>query len=139
MRRTWVWGLVLISGSVPLVTSEARAQAQQPAPPAPPPAPQPIQPPTTTAAPGAAEDTTPTPVPADLLKMEPGGLTADQAGARAAQTSWSAKASMESLRSAAAKVDGAWVTFLPRLQFLGKYTRLSNFNPPALGLGSGSL
>jgi outer membrane protein TolC len=123
MRRTWVWGLVLISGSVPLFA--AQAQAQQPAPPAPPQAP-------VTAAPGASEDTTPLPVPADLLKSEAGGLTADQAGSRAAQTSWSAKASMESLRSAAAKVDGAWVTFLPRLQLLGKYTRLSNFNPPPL-------
>jgi outer membrane protein TolC len=71
-------------------------------------------------------------VPEELLKVEPGGITADQAGARAAQTSWSAKASMESLRSAAAKVDGAWVAFLPRLQLQGKYTRLSNFNPPAI-------
>ena len=134
MRRTWVWGLVLISGSVPLLLTSP-VQAQQPAPPAPPQTIQPTQAPTT-AAPGAAEDTTPTPVPGDLLKSEPGGLTADQAGGRAAQTSWSAKASMESLRSAAAKVDGAWVTFLPRLQLLGKYTRLSNFSPPALGFGA---
>jgi outer membrane protein TolC len=127
MRRTWVWGLVLISGSLPLLTRQTQAQAQQPAQPAAPPSQAPA-----TAAPGAAEDTTPTPIPNDLLKVEPGGLSADQAGTRAAQTSWSAKASMESLRSAAAKVDGAWVTFLPRLQLLGKYTRLSNFNPPAI-------
>lgn len=134
MRRTWVWGLVLVSGSLPLLlTSQAQAQAraQQPAPAAPPQAAPSTQAPVT-AAPGTMEDTTPTPVPADLLKMEPGGLTADQAGTRAAQTSWSAKASMESLRAAAARVDGAWVTFLPRLNLLGKYTRLSNFNPPAL-------
>jgi len=130
MRRTWVWGLVLISGSVPLLLTRP-AQAQQPAPPASPQAPPTTQAPAT-AAPGASEDVTPLPVPADLLKSEPGGLTADQAGSRAAQTSWSAKASMESLRSAAAKVDGAWVTFLPRLQLLGKYTRLSNFNPPPI-------
>jgi len=128
MRRTWVWGLVLIGGSLPL---SGQAHAQQPAPPAPPQAPPPSQP-RVTAAPGTAEDTTPTPVPNDLLKVEPGGLTSDQAGVRAEQTSWSAKASMESLRAAAARVDGAWVTFLPRLQVLGKYTRLSNFNPPPI-------
>jgi outer membrane protein len=123
MRRTWVWGLVLIGGSMPL---SGQAQAQQPAQPAP-------QAPAT-AAPGTTDDTTPTPVPSELLKTEPGGLTADQAGTRSAQTSWSAKASMENLRAAAARVDGAWVSFLPRLQVLGKYTRLSNFNPPSIGL-----
>jgi outer membrane protein len=84
--------------------------------------------------PGSA-DTTPTPVPSELLQMQPGGLTADQAGARAAQTSWSARASMESLRGAAARVDGAWASFLPRLSAIGKYTRLSNFTTPPLGSG----
>lgn len=65
--------------------------------------------------------------------MEPGGITSDAAGKRAAETSWSAKASMETLRSAAAKVDGAWSAFLPRLNLLGKYTRLSSFTPPLFG------
>jgi outer membrane protein TolC len=83
----------------------------------------------------AADDTTPLPVPQDLIQVQSGGVTADQAGARAAQTSWQAKASMESLRSAAARVDGAWSSFLPRLSVLGKYTRLSNFTPPSLGFG----
>jgi len=89
----------------------------------------------TTAAPGAtaaADDTAPTPVPADLLKLQPGGITADQAGARAARTSWSAKAAQETLRGAAARVDAAWASFLPRLSGVAKYTRLSNFTPPAL-------
>jgi outer membrane protein TolC len=55
---------------------------------------------------------------------------AAQIGARAAQTSYSAKASEETMRSAAARVDEAWASFLPRLQLLAKYTRLSNFPQP---------
>jgi outer membrane protein TolC len=66
------------------------------------------------------------------MHAQPGGITAEQAGARAAQTSWAAKASMENLRGAAARVDAAWAAFLPRLSALGKYTRLSNFTPPTL-------
>jgi outer membrane protein TolC len=69
-------------------------------------------------------------VPEDLLKLVPGGLTADQAGVRAGKTSWSAKASQETLRAAAATVDAAWASFLPRLSGVAKYTRLSNFTPP---------
>jgi outer membrane protein TolC len=51
-------------------------------------------------------------------------------------TSWSAKAAQETLRSAAARVDGAWSAFLPRLSGVAKYTRLSNFTPPSFGSGS---
>jgi outer membrane protein TolC len=92
------------------------------------------------AAPAAGDDTAPLPVPDDLMRAQPGGVTADQAGARAAQTSWSAKASMESLRGAAARVDEAWAAFLPRLSALGKYTRLSNFTPPTIfNTGGGGL
>jgi outer membrane protein TolC len=82
--------------------------------------------------PPPGDDTTPLPVPDELMRAQPGGVTADQAGARAAQTSWSAKASMESLRGAAARVDEAWAAYLPRLSALGKYTRLSNFNAPSV-------
>jgi len=78
------------------------------------------------------DETAPLPVPDELTRAQPGGVTADQAGARAAQTSWSAKASMESLRGAAARVDEAWAGFLPRLSTVGKYTRLSNFTPPPI-------
>ena len=62
--------------------------------------------------------------------MQPGGVTADQAGVRAAATSWNAKASLETLRGAAARVDEAWAGFLPRLSGVAKYTRLSNFSSP---------
>jgi len=131
MRR-WCGGWGAGGCSVVLslaLTASSAALAQQPAPPL-----MPAAPPTPPTAPAAspADDTTPLPVPQELLQTQPGGITADQAGARAAQTSWDAKASMESLRSAAARVDGAWSSFLPRLSALGKYTRLSNFTPPAL-------
>jgi outer membrane protein TolC len=87
-------------------------------------------------APAATEDvTTPLTVPTDLVEARPGGITADQVGVRAAATSWSAKASEQDLRGAAARVDEAWASFLPRLSLLGKYTRLSDFTPPAIAFG----
>jgi outer membrane protein TolC len=82
-----------------------------------------------------ADDTALLPVPEELLRTTPGGLTAEQAGARAARTSWSAKANVEALRGAAARVDEAWASFLPRLSGVAKYTRLSDFTPPSLNFG----
>ncbi len=132
MRNGTLGGIGILIGTAGLVPAIALAQQ-----PAPPPASAPAAPAQTLAVPSA--DTTPMPVPHELLQVKPGGLTADQAGARAAQTSWMAKASMEALHSAAARVDGAWSAFLPRLSVLGKYTRLSDFTPPPVSLGSGSL
>jgi outer membrane protein TolC len=86
----------------------------------------------------AADDTAPVPVPTDLVQARPGGITADQVGVRAAATSWTAKASEESLRGAAARVDQAWASFLPRLSGLAKYTRLSDFTPPPFGSFGGT-
>jgi outer membrane protein TolC len=74
------------------------------------------------------------PVPDDLTKAQPGGITADQVFTRAAATSWSAKAGEAALRGAAARVDEAWASFLPRLSGIGKYTRLSSYTPPSLGV-----
>jgi outer membrane protein len=68
--------------------------------------------------------------------VESGGLTAEWVGRRAAETSYSAKAARENVRSAAARVDQAWAAFLPRLTGTFKYTRLSDFTPPSLGSGS---
>ena len=116
MRRPSRGGVAIVLG-LPAVLAGSVARAQE--------AP-------TSAAPQAATDTSPLHVPEELLKVQPGGLTAEQAGVRAGRTSWSAKASMENVRGAAARVDEAWAAFLPRLSALGKYTRLSNFTPPAL-------
>jgi outer membrane protein TolC len=71
-------------------------------------------------------------VPIELMQAQPGGITAEQAAARAGRTSWNAKASMENLRGAAARVDEAWAAFLPRLSAVAKYTRLSNFTLPSI-------
>jgi outer membrane protein TolC len=90
-------------------------------------------------APTTGDDTAPLPVPDDLTRAQPGGVTADQAGERAAKTSWSARASMENLRGAGARVDEAFAAFLPRLSATGKYTRLSNFTAPSLFSFPGNL
>jgi outer membrane protein len=70
---------------------------------------------------------------AEGLKTDPGGYSADAVGKRAADTSYQAQASAEALRGAAARVDAAWVGFLPRLSTTFSYTRLSSFAPPSLG------
>lgn len=75
----------------------------------------------------------PTPLDSELLRVSPNGITADQVGQRAAQTSWQAKANEEALKGAAARVDAAWANFLPRLSGKASYTRLSSFTPPNLG------
>ena len=90
----------------------------------------------TGAAPATATDAAPE---TDLLKTSTSGITADKVGERAAATSYAAKAADESLRAAAARVDAAWVNFLPRITLSGRYTRLSEFTPPSLGFGNGSL
>jgi len=101
--------LILSLLSFSVLTSEALAQEQPPpVPPAPP-------------------NTAPQ---RDLLNVSPTGLTSDQVAKRAAQTSYTAKASEASLRAAAARVDVAWASFLPRLSALARYTRLSDFTPP---------
>jgi outer membrane protein len=72
----------------------------------------------------------------ELTRVQPGGITGDQVGVRAADTSWDAKASVETLHGAAARADEAWASFLPRLSGIAKYTRLSNFTPPSIGNGN---
>jgi outer membrane protein len=64
-------------------------------------------------------------------------LTADDVARRAAETSYSAKAAEQSVASAAAGVDAAWLAWLPRLTGTARYTRHSDFTPPALSFGSG--
>ncbi len=87
----------------------------------------------------AVSSDSPLPVPTELAQAHPGGLTASQAASRAATTSWNAKAAEENLRGAAARLDESWAAFLPRLQLVGKYTRLSDFPSPAFfSAGSGN-
>src|SRR5262249_21991443 len=83
-------------------------------------------------APGGAS-TSKVAVPTELLAVTPGGITADAVGARAATTSYSARAAEQTLQSAAARVDQAWSGFLPRLTGTARYTRVSAFPPPSFG------
>jgi outer membrane protein len=122
-------GLILWTS---LSLSPAGVEAQQAMPPSPPASAG------SSPAPVADDNTAPLPVPTDLVRAQPGGLTAAQVGLRAAATSWSAKASMETLRGAAARVDEAWASFLPRLSGVAKYTYLSPITAPNLGTLVGS-
>jgi len=116
-----------------LATAAAGAQPGAPPPPA---APPPAPPPAGTS-PGSAPPLVPRAEIVPWVQVKPGGPTADSVGARAAETSYTAKAAEESVRSAAARVDQAWVQFLPRLSATARYTRLSSFTPPALFSSSG--
>jgi outer membrane protein len=119
-------GIAILVGLSFGMTSTARAQERPSAAP-----PAPAAAPSSAMAPSTMDPGAPLRVPSELLQVHPGGLTAEQAGARAAATSWNAKASEQTLRGAAARVDEAWAAFLPRLSLLGKYTRLSNFASPS--------
>ena len=90
----------------------------------------------TEVAPMTPASTTPMPVPEDLLKAHPGGITAEQVGQRAVETSFAAKQSLETLHAAQARVDAAWASFLPRLSGSARYTRLSSFTVPDINLGT---
>lgn len=78
-------------------------------------------------------------LPGELIETRADGITAEKVAERAAATSYTAKAASEGVRAAAARVDAAWSAFLPRIALSGRYTRLSEFTPGALGFGSGSL
>jgi outer membrane protein TolC len=116
----------LLGASLSLAAVTAGAQQTVP------PAAAPTAPPAAAATPG---DTAPLPVPTELVRAQPGGITSDRVGARAATTSWNAASSQETLRGAEARVDEAWASFLPRLSVLGKYTKLSKFTPPSFSTG----
>jgi outer membrane protein len=139
MRIVRGGGIVGILLGLSASLTQTRAASAQPRPaPAPATTPTPAQPAPPVQPDMAATSTAPTPVPDELLRVSPSGLTSDQVGTRAGQTSYSAKAAEENLRGAAARVDAAWAGFLPRLTATARYTRLSNFTPPALG-ASGNL
>jgi outer membrane protein TolC len=90
--------------------------------------------------PGGGAKVTFEPIPNELLRVSPGGLTSEYVGKRAAETSYTARAQGEALKSAAARVDEAWAAFLPRLSGVASYTRLSPLTPPSFGsiIGGGA-
>ena len=54
-------------------------------------------------------------IPAELTRTDPSGLTAARVGTQAAATSFTAKGQESMLRAAAARVDEAWISFLPSI------------------------
>ena len=65
-------------------------------------------------------------------------VTAEDVGARAAATSYQAKAAEHTADSAALRSEAAWANYFPRFNVKAGYTRLSEFTPPSFGSG-GSL
>jgi outer membrane protein TolC len=116
MRKITLVSLMSALGAAIAVPGAAGVAAAQPGPEQPAP---------------ATAPTAPEPTPVDLMRIEASGLTADQVGARAAATSFQAKAQEENLKGAAARIDQAWSSFLPRLSAVARYTRLSDFTPPS--------
>ena len=72
----------------------------------------------------------------ELVQVTPGGLTADQAAARAIESSLAVQQQQQAVAEAAARVDEAFYSFFPRISTNARYTRLSSLTPPALGGGS---
>jgi outer membrane protein TolC len=123
-------GLVVLALSVVAVRAEAQGEPQA----APPPSPA-----ANTEAQAEVPGLTPAsvepmPVPNDMLRATPEGLTADQVGQRAMETSFATKQLLETMRAAQARINTAYAAFLPRLSGVAKYTRLSEINPPPLAL-----
>lgn len=102
--------------------------------PAPSPAPAPAPPsPTAAPLPDVAQATN----LADLTRVAPGGLTAEQVAARAMATSYQAKAAEATRAAADARAEQAWTNYLPRLGLTARYTRLSTLTPPSIDFGGG--
>ena len=71
------------------------------------------------------------------LAAQPGGLTPAQSGLMASKTKRSVRVKQAELEAASARVDQAFISYLPRLSLSATYTRLSNV--PGFSLGSGAL
>lgn len=69
-----------------------------------------------------------------ILKGDPNGFSSEYVAKRAAETSFQAKASEESLRGAQARVNEAVSLLVPRLQTSFGYERLSPLTAPSLGV-----
>src|SRR5580658_10156815 len=81
----------------------------------------------------ATVSASPAPPPA-LTETDASGLTADEVGRRAAASSFNVKAYEATLRAAAARVDEAWMGFVPKVTGVVRAMDLSNFSPPPIDL-----
>lgn len=119
-RATTALGLVAAIAAAS-VARPARAQAASPARAAAQRAP---------AAPAAGSDTLQR---LHALVARPGGLTAREAGQRAARTSYDVRAKQQRSLAAASDVSGSQLAYYPRLTLTARYVRLSPITNPSLG------
>lgn len=84
--------------------------------------------------PGAGVAAPPPPVglPA-VLTAQPGGMTADQAAARALRTSLQVRAAQANVTAAESAQTEAALQMIPQISLSARYTRLSDITPPSLG------
>ncbi|MBI5515304.1 MAG: TolC family protein [Deltaproteobacteria bacterium] len=81
------------------------------------------------------------PLPPDLasdLAPQPGGLTADQAAARALRESAQLRAARANTRAADAARSEAGRALIPNVTLTARYTRLSEITPPQINFGGSS-
>lgn len=71
--------------------------------------------------------------PKELVPVTAGGLTAQACAERAAEPSPAVEVARQQLQSAAAQVDQAFYSFIPRLSGRAAYTRLSHIDSVSLG------
>ncbi|HKQ70949.1 MAG TPA: TolC family protein [Polyangiaceae bacterium] len=74
-----------------------------------------------------------------LLPLETGGLTADQAAIRAGATSFDTSGRRQAVRAAEAKLEQALAAYFPRVTLTARYTRLSPVTAPAFNVGGRSI
>jgi hypothetical protein len=133
-RRLPVATVVALAALAPLLPRAAFAQAAPGQAPATVTAPAtgPVRP----AADAARNDQTLDAKITELMNVS-GGLTAEQVGKRAEETSFDLKARQAEIAAAAAEVDKAMVGYFPRLSLTGSYRRLSPIEIPSLGVLTG--
>lgn len=86
------------------------------------------------AAPAALPTQTTLETPASIIgPPTPGGLTSDHVARRATETSWDVRQQQEERNYADASVDQARAGFIPRLNGVARYTRLSSIDQQSLG------
>jgi outer membrane protein len=86
-------------------------------------------------APGPQPDVAQPAGPADRTQAVPGGVTAEQVGARAMATSYEARAAQETARGAEARAKQTWTNYLPQVGLTARYTRLSPLTLPQIDFG----
>ena len=95
----------------------------------------PVPPPPSVAETLAPTATVPRATANEAMAVVPGGLTSEQAGQRAASTSFQAKSAEGTREAASARTDAASIGYFPRVGLTARYTRLSAFEAPELSPG----